>query len=169
MDIRDAEKLAHDLIEIYCPEWTFRLNKNRQQLGVCKEYKHRIELSRHFVLRNSREAVLDTILHEIAHALVGVKHGHDRVWKEMCVELGCKPSACDREADMPAGEWQAQCPGCTRTFSRHRKPKHINRMYCVKCGPEKGALRFINHRLNYERKVAAETKKESVQLMLKIF
>ena len=27
--------------------------------------------------------IQDTILHEIAHALVGPKHGHNKVWKEM--------------------------------------------------------------------------------------
>jgi len=36
----------------------------------------------------SDELVRDTLLHEIAHALVGTAHGHDEVWKAKCLEIG---------------------------------------------------------------------------------
>lgn len=31
-----------------------------------------------------------TTLHELAHALVGPGHGHDKVWKEACLKLGLR-------------------------------------------------------------------------------
>lgn len=41
--------------------------------------------------------IKDTILHEIAHALVGVKvcthHSHDKIWKESCLSIGAMPSS----------------------------------------------------------------------------
>ena len=40
----------------------------------------------------------DVIRHEYAHMLVylrdgNVRHGHDRVWKAACLEVGCEPRA----------------------------------------------------------------------------
>ena len=47
----------------------------------------------------------DVIRHEYAHALVRIrypkeKHGHDRVFKAACIEVGCRPERCsdDEEA-----------------------------------------------------------------------
>lgn len=31
---------------------------------------------------------MDTVAHEVAHALVGPAHGHDAVWRRKAVELG---------------------------------------------------------------------------------
>jgi len=44
------------------------------------------------------ELLLDVIRHEYAHALVYLrhpleKHGHDKVWKSACKEVGCNPKA----------------------------------------------------------------------------
>ena len=136
---------------------------------MCKEYLKRIELSEHYVARNDRAHVVDTILHEIAHALVGTQHGHDTVWKAMCVTLGCQPRACGTGAEMPSGDWQAQCLCCREVFSRHRKPEHHGSLYCVACGPEKGKLKFSNVKLQYHKQVQKAQRHDCVQLMLKIF
>jgi hypothetical protein len=34
--------------------------------------------------------IKNTILHEIAHAIVGENHGHRQVWQEKAIELGVK-------------------------------------------------------------------------------
>jgi hypothetical protein len=44
--------------------------------------------------RNGAEEIVDTILHEIAHALVGPRHGHDTVWKAKCTDIGARPERC---------------------------------------------------------------------------
>lgn len=31
------------------------------------------------------------LLHEIAHALVRPGHGHDQVWKDKALQIGCRP------------------------------------------------------------------------------
>lgn len=38
------------------------------------------------------EAIKDTVLHEIAHAIAGGYHHHDRVWVACCNKIGCEPS-----------------------------------------------------------------------------
>lgn len=172
MDKYDALTLARDLLkEFGLPGWDVKLNKNKRQLGVCKESIKRIELSEHYVMMNPSDKVIDTILHEIAHALVGVAHGHDAVWKEMCRRIGCNPLSCEKSASMPDGDWRADCAGCLKVFTRHRRPKTLSGFYCTTCGPIKGALVFKNIRLKYKQKVAqAATKNEGIkQLMLKIF
>jgi predicted SprT family Zn-dependent metalloprotease len=136
---KDAEALAQQLIAQHgLWNWEFAFNRRKQSMGLCVHSRKTIELSIHFVDRdNPWEEVRDTILHEIAHALVGPKHGHDRVWKRKCLQIGAKPRACG-DADMPEGKWKAECQCCGKQFDRHRKPKRA--WFCQACGPEKGRL-----------------------------
>lgn len=147
MELNRATEIATSLMSIHgLSDWLFRLNKSKRCLGVCKAGERTIELSTAYVFQNSEEHVRDTILHEIAHALVGIQHGHDHVWKEMCVILGCLPKACDNTAVLPEGSWQARCSSCLTSFTRHRRPDSLSGMYCRKCGPERGRLLFKNLR-----------------------
>ncbi len=120
-------------------DWSFGLNNRKRSLGVCFHPRKAIELSVHLIARNGGEEVLDTLLHEIAHALVGPGHGHDAVWKRKCLEVGARPERCGN-ADMPAGRWQAVCPGCGITFHRHRRPERMTGWSCRTCGPERGGF-----------------------------
>ncbi len=143
MDLSEACTLARLLMgEHELSDWIFVTNKNKRRLGVCREKLKRIELSEHYILRNTQEHITDTLLHEIAHALVGVRHGHDDVWKQKCIELGCSPRAFDASADMPTGRWQATCPTCSRLFAQHRRPKRFRIHFCLVCGQEAGRLTF---------------------------
>ncbi len=147
MDLNRATDLATTLMTTHgLSDWLFRLNKSKRCLGVCKAGERTIELSTAYVFQNTEEHVRDTILHEIAHALVGIQHGHDTAWKEMCLLLGCHPKACDNTAVLPEGAWQARCPSCLTSFTRHRRPDSIAGMHCRKCGPERGRLLFKNLR-----------------------
>ena len=74
--------------------------------------------------------VLDTILHEVAHAIVGAGHGHDRVWARKMRELGLSPDRQVRVAPPTPFTWVASCE-CGRTFGFYRKP---TRTYiCKRC------------------------------------
>lgn len=177
MDRKEVEFLALSLIAEHQLEgWSFRFNKNKRRLGVCKQDDKRIELSEHYVERNSREHVLDTILHEIAHALVGTQHGHDDVWKNKCLQIGASPYSCSSTAVMPEGSWQARCPGCATVFTRHRRPRRLRGRYCVACGPDQGQLVFRDTRsapmppltVHKPERIFAVSSKP-VQLQLRLF
>lgn len=120
-------------------EWTFAFNRRKRALGLCKFGARIIELSIYLVDRNEQEEVRETILHEIAHALVGPEHGHDAVWQAKAIEIGAKPQRCG-QADMPEGQWRADCKGCGKVYSRHRRPKRLKGWFCRLCGPQRGSL-----------------------------
>ena len=43
--------------------------------------------------KDNEEDIKDTVLHEIAHAIVGSQHHHDYVWKACCNKIGYKPES----------------------------------------------------------------------------
>jgi predicted SprT family Zn-dependent metalloprotease len=121
-------------------DWSFGFNRGKRTMGLCLYGSRTIELSVHFVERNSPEVIRDTLLHEIAHALVGPGHGHDTLWKSKCCEIGAVPERLSFEVNMPEGRWQARCGQCGLLHHRHRKPKWMNGWYCSHCGKERGQL-----------------------------
>src|SRR4051794_2320393 len=112
MLFQHVRKLALDLLARHgLPKWSFAFNWRKRTLGLCVYHTKTIELSVPFIECNTRAEIIDTILHEIAHALVGPKHGHDEVWKQKCLEIGAQPTRCGQAA-MPEGRWQASCRRC---------------------------------------------------------
>jgi predicted SprT family Zn-dependent metalloprotease len=136
-----ARQLALQLLVTHgLSDWSFAFNRSKRQMGCCRFDPKVIVLSHHFVERNSPDLIRDTLLHEIAHALVGAGHGHDAVWKAMCLRVGAKPERLSNEPDMPQGRWQAICDGCGMRHHKHRRPKRMKGWYCCRCGPTRGAL-----------------------------
>lgn len=93
-----AEKAMwdHGLIQ---KGWTFKWSRAKHDFGYCYHSRKQINLSKPLCLINEETAIMDTILHEIAHALVGNSHGHDRVWRAKAIEIGCNGVRTFREGD----------------------------------------------------------------------
>ena len=147
MDQNDVRKLAHDLMAKFgLHGWTFEFRNFKGRLGQCKTGRVAgtgvISLSEFFVLNNEEWKVVDTILHEIAHALVGPHHGHGPLWKAKAQELGCIPEACSKQAQMPQGRYQATCRSCNHLYHLHRRPSSNRKYWCRRCGKEQGRLKF---------------------------
>lgn len=85
-----------------CPELTsysLHFNHSRRQLGVCDYRRRQIRLSLPILNDNALAVQMDTLLHEVAHALAFHLHherGHGRPWKHWANLLGAVPNArCD--------------------------------------------------------------------------
>lgn len=80
--------------------WTVKINgRLTRTLGRCSHTRKTIELSRSHVEVDKQEIVIDTIRHEVAHAVVGPGHGHDNVWKAAASKLGATPTATTKGTD----------------------------------------------------------------------
>jgi hypothetical protein len=74
--------------------WSFQFDNATQRAGCCT-YQTRVISLAHAYARTAPDADIDdTLLHEIAHALVGKAHGHDPVWQAKAVALGCAGRRC---------------------------------------------------------------------------
>ena len=146
MTINQAIKLTEKMMNKY-PElsyWTATYNNRKRAFGVCNYTKKQIELSSLLVPAMSDEAIKDTIIHEIAHALCP-RHNHDNVWKAKCIELGGDGQRCGGSSKFKEGhvgqqkvaqqlaKYTLTCPVCGRESYKHRKPARSSS--CGKCNP----------------------------------
>jgi len=77
--------------------WSVRVttDPNSPFLGMCSSKDKAIILNAHHIDIHPEAEVIDTILHEVAHAIVGSGQGHNDVWRDKAKEIGCKDlSAC---------------------------------------------------------------------------
>jgi predicted SprT family Zn-dependent metalloprotease len=138
---QEVRLLAEQLLAAHGLDgWSFRFNRSKLNLGLCRWGVRTIELSVYFVERNPLEAVRQTLLHEVAHALAGRQAGHGPAWKAVCLRIGARPERLSFEASMPPGRWQAACGSCGMLHDRHRRPKRMVGWYCTHCGPRRGKL-----------------------------
>ena len=69
---------------------TFR--RMKKTLGQFSNGRQQIKLSTYFIANKSYRIIINTILHEIAHALTPGQ-GHNKLWKDKAEELGALPKA----------------------------------------------------------------------------
>jgi hypothetical protein len=124
--------------------WDFEFTKHKRRLGECHyrlgmvkgELTHvggTIKASYHILgMPDADTHIKDTILHEIAHAKVGPRHGHDRVWRTAARQLGC--TANRRGPSMQVkGKWSGTCHKCGYVIYRHRRTPRMTRLACERC------------------------------------
>lgn len=121
--------------------WKFKIDtRTHCRRGCCKYLSRTISVSEYY-LASHDDMIRDTILHEIAHALVGPGHGHDGVWKAKCKEIGARPERCKDGEELEGlvkverreGKWIADCT-CGRTHFIHRSRNGLppKGYYCLR-------------------------------------
>lgn len=113
-------------------DWSLEFDRARTRAGVCRPALRRIGLSAPLTRLHPAEEVRDTLLHEIAHALVGPGHGHDETWRRQAAEIGASPQRClDDDAPRVKAPWLGVCPQ-GHEVRRHRRPERLTS--CPRCG-----------------------------------
>ena len=74
--------------------WSFQFDHATRRAGCCNYQTQVISLAHAYARAASDAEIDDTLLHEIAHALVGKAHGHDQLWRAKAVALGCSGHRC---------------------------------------------------------------------------
>jgi predicted SprT family Zn-dependent metalloprotease len=135
MNLLSAQTLAAQLLQTYgLKSWKFKFDRARLRFGCCNFSTKTISLSRVLTELNPPDKVRDTLLHEIAHALVGKNHAHGQKWKAKARELGCSPRRCYQYAEIviPKGKYTAKCESCEKEFQAQRKRRGVACRACCK-------------------------------------
>jgi len=121
--------------------WTVVVNaRMTSRFGLCKYHTKEIHLAAWLVDDAPWFEIEDTIRHELAHAAVGMRHGHDEAWKRAAHRLGARPERCGSgsvwnehapAARRPA-KWLVICDACRVRFQRQRRPR--GRLTHAQCG-----------------------------------
>ena len=133
MDLQELETIAkQELLKHGLQEWSFEWARTKRRQGACNYRSKRIEVAEYYAIHNPPEKVLDTLLHEIAHALAGPKARHGPAWKAVAENLGSTPRAYDtcRETVVMPGDWQATCEACNKTYHKYKRPQSVTGYRC---------------------------------------
>lgn len=135
-----TEKLlkAHNL-----EGWTVIFENVLSRAGQCHYGRKTISYSTPFMLHASAEDRMNTVYHEVAHAITGQGHGHDYVWRRLFVRLGGNGKASSEFPDnvfTPENfSWIGTCPTCKDKTGMNRAPQTV--WGCARC-PKSVATQF---------------------------
>lgn len=135
MELGAAYAMATQLLRQHgLGDWHVVFDRAKTRAGVCRSDARQIGLSAALTRLHAEPEVRDTVLHEIAHALVGPRHGHDTVWQAAALRIGCSAQRClPPDAPRVAAPWVGTCPA-GHTTGRHRRPERV--AICRRCvGP----------------------------------
>lgn len=151
MSLIEVEGIGKRLIQKHEAEsglktgWQFAFDLAPERAGSCRYGEKQITLSVTYCLKASKEEIVDTILHEIAHAIVGPKHGHDATWRAAAQRIGCTAERCHRvQHTLP--RWRGQC-GCGQEWKRQRLTHRARTSRCRKC---KGTIEWKRVGMDYQ-------------------
>lgn len=137
MNLEKTRNIAIKLMKEHgLTNYTFKWDKAVGRFGQHNGWLKTISLSRPLTLHESNEdRVINTILHEIAHALDYKKRGfsnHDSEWVRLAKSIGCSGKRCSSGSGVDKSmthKWVVSCSECGLTHYRARKSKRA-----VACG-----------------------------------
>ena len=134
--LRQIEQFAKETLQHYelaDEGWSFRWDRARRRFGSCDYGKKQITLSRHLARLNTLAQCMDTVLHEVAHAIAGQQAGHGPAWKKACKRVGAQPERCYTvdEVTQPPSKYIRFCPCCGYATPIYRRSRKV--FACGKC------------------------------------
>lgn len=122
MEIKRAKMMAIDLMTYYgLNGWYFTFDNAYRRHGLCRPRTKTISLSKIATKLNGEDIVLNTILHEIAHALTPRSH-HGSEWRRKALEIGCNGERCvTSDAIQAPHKFNGVCPNCGHTTKAFRR------------------------------------------------
>jgi predicted SprT family Zn-dependent metalloprotease len=133
LTMSDIEDLANYALQEHgLTLWRFEWDEAVRRAGICRYGPRVIGLSRPiFAMPENRDGALDTILHEIAHALVGPGAGHGPEWRRMAACVGSSTDRC-HTMPTPPSRLVGTCD-CGPIHKRERMPRNNSTRICKTC------------------------------------
>ena len=135
----------------FLSDWKIELDSAKRRAGACHVKNKTVSISEWHILHNDENVVVDTILHEFAHAIAYELHkdiSHGPRWKSIAKLIGATPKSTGR-FNLPDSPWMlvSVCKE-TKTLEkiapRYRRNKKI-RNYFMKGRPStKGKLYYLS-------------------------
>jgi predicted SprT family Zn-dependent metalloprotease len=126
--IEEIDALATGLLKQFqLNDWTFCFDHSTRRAGCCNYRNKKISIAFDLARNASDEEIRDTLLHEIAHALVGKKHNHDLIWQAKAQEIGCSGERTHQLTFSPP-RYHVTCEnGCWTRTAERRNPRLVCR------------------------------------------
>lgn len=129
--IESIQQTALELIVKYgLRKWHFKFDHSTRRAGCCNYRDKTISIAFELARSGTDEDIRDTILHEIAHAIVGKKHNHDALWKAKAQEIGCSGERTHKLTFAPP-RWFVTCKNRCWT---HTAQQRNSKLICRTCG-----------------------------------
>jgi hypothetical protein len=153
-------------------DWHIRIttDPNAPFLGLCVYKDKSIILNAHHIDIHPRAEIINTIRHEVAHAIVGPGHSHNSTWEEKAREIGCDNTFPCSHLNLPEHIIDAIRSGATVEMTVEEKvitnvirtPKfQVTRLQekCPECGKvavEKFAIETVDKEGNQVKLITLE-------------
>jgi predicted SprT family Zn-dependent metalloprotease len=140
MKRKRAQMIARDLMRHFgLTDWSLKFDRAATRFGVCRSKLKQIGISERLAALNGEAELIDTVLHEIAHALAGTQAGHGRLWKVTAMSIGARPErCCAADVVTPPATFAGTCPCCKKTVHRFQR----RRIACGTCCRKYNAGKF---------------------------
>lgn len=126
--------MARDLMRYHgLSNWQFKWDRAKNRFGMCSHRQATIFMSSFITPHITVEKVLDTIAHEIAHALVGPNEGHNGKWRQKALELGSDGNAAHLLPITLPSKWDYVCADCGYTYKTNRRLTRLWARYHTPC------------------------------------
>ena len=113
--------------------WKVAYDRCKARLGMCDHDRRTLSFSRHLIAGGTPRDMRDTILHEIAHALVGRRHAHDTTWRQVALEIGCNGERLYTGECLVRPAWILRCSGGCWSTGRHKRVLSLAQRKCGQC------------------------------------
>jgi predicted metal-dependent hydrolase len=146
-------RLARELMAKHqLSQWSFQFDNATKRVGCCHYATRLLSLSYEFAKRAPDEEIRETILHEIAHALVGKTHGHDDVWRARALEIGCSGRRC-HDLQFTPPRYIVKCEQHCWVVTAERRRRGV---VCKRCRGKVLYLTYTEERWHSERSQSAK-------------
>lgn len=131
-DLERVRVWAEALIGLYLDDsWSFGFDRAVKRAGATHFTARRITVSKHLAERWEDDEVHQTLLHEVAHAMVGPRVGHGPQWQRTARAIGYIGGRTHHgEIASERANWVGTCTG-GHEYLRFRAPR--GRYVCKPC------------------------------------